>query len=43
MFINYLYKRYTLSKAIIKFIPLPVLFHRNIPKHLENFRRKYEQ
>ncbi|CAD8065705.1 unnamed protein product [Paramecium primaurelia] len=39
----YQFKRYILSKAIIKSIPLPILFQRNIPKHLESFRRKYEK
>ncbi|CAD8077241.1 unnamed protein product [Paramecium sonneborni] len=39
----YQFKRYVLSKAIIKSIPLPILFSRNIPKHLESFRRKYEK
>ncbi|CAD8163153.1 unnamed protein product [Paramecium octaurelia] len=39
----YQFNRYVLSKAIIKFIPLPILFQRNIPKHLESFRRKYEK
>ncbi|CAD8164297.1 unnamed protein product [Paramecium octaurelia] len=39
----YQFKRYILSKAIIKSIPLPILFSRNIPKHLESFRRKYEK
>ncbi|CAD8163158.1 unnamed protein product [Paramecium pentaurelia] len=43
MFINIQYQRYVQSKAIIKCIPLPILFQKNIPKHLENFRRKYEQ
>ncbi|CAD8077962.1 unnamed protein product [Paramecium sonneborni] len=41
LFGYYQFKRYVLSKAIIKSIPLPILFSRNIPKHLESFRRKY--
>ncbi|CAD8159737.1 unnamed protein product [Paramecium pentaurelia] len=43
LFGYYQFKRYVLSKAIIKSIPLPILFQRNIPKHLESFRRKYEK
>ncbi|CAD8175508.1 unnamed protein product [Paramecium octaurelia] len=43
MFVNIQYQRYVQSKAIIKFIPLPILFQKNIPKHLESFRRKYEK
>ncbi|CAD8154289.1 unnamed protein product [Paramecium octaurelia] len=43
MLVDLQYKRYVQSKAIIKCIPLPIIFQKNIPKHLESFRRKYEQ